>query len=171
MNLILKKMIHSKIFCIRGKNVILDRDIAELYGVETKQLKRQVRRNSKRFPSDFMFILTTDEFKNLRCQSGSSRWGGTRYPPFAFTEQGVAMLSSILQSSKAIRVNIKIIRVFIELRELAQTNKEIISKLNLLEGKSKNHDKEIKVIFEAIRKLLISPTKEKPLIGFKPKRK
>ncbi|MCK4665731.1 ORF6N domain-containing protein, partial [Candidatus Dependentiae bacterium] len=120
-DLILKKMIQSKIFCIRGKNVIFDRDIAELYGVETKQLKRQVRRNSKRFPPDFMFKLTTDEFKNLRSQFGTSRWGGTRYPPFAFTEQGVAMLSSILQSSKAIKVNIRIIRVFIELRELAQT--------------------------------------------------
>ena len=119
-------VIMSKIYCIRDHKVMLDEDLAELYDVETKQLKRQVRRNMDRFPEDFMFELTREEFENLRCQIGSSSWGGARYIPMAFTEQGVAMLSSVLNSSRAIKVNIQIIRIFTRMRELLLTNKDIL---------------------------------------------
>src|SRR3984885_4808381 len=114
---------------------MIDRDLAELYDVETKQLKRQVRRNVDRFPEDFMFELTKEEFENLRSQIGTSSWGGVRYMPMAFTEQGVAMLSSVLNSETAIRVNIRIIRVFTKLRELLLTHKDILLKLEKLERK------------------------------------
>ncbi len=108
----------SKIYLIRGQKVMLDMDLAELYGVETKQLKRAVRRNEKRFPLDFMFELANDEFENLRSNFGTSSWGGIRYAPMAFTEQGVAMLSSVLNSDRAILVNIRIIRIFTRMREI-----------------------------------------------------
>ena len=108
---------------------MLDKDLAEMYGVETKQLKRQVKRNMERFPKDFMFTLTSKEVANLRSQIGTSSWGGTRYIPMVFTEQGVAMLSSVLSSSTAIQVNINIIRVFTKLREYALTHKDILMKL------------------------------------------
>jgi len=104
-----------KIYVIRGQKVMLDMDLAELYGVETKNLKRAVRRNIERFPEDFMFELSSNEFENLRCQTGTSRWESTRYAPMAFTEQGIAMLSSVLKSKQAIAVNIQIIRVFIRM--------------------------------------------------------
>ena len=114
--------IAGKIYIIRGLNVMLDRDLAELYGVETKQLKRAVRRNIDRFPSDFMFDLTRDEFTNLRSHIGTSSWGGERYVPMAFTEQGVAMLSSVLNSKRAIQVNIQIIRTFTKFRHALLDN-------------------------------------------------
>src|SRR5580693_3587756 len=107
-----EERILNKIYYIRDHKVMLDEDLAELYKVETKQLKRQVRRNVDRFPEDFMFEISKEEFENLRCQNGSSSWGGARYMPMAFTEQGVAMLSSVLNSATAIRVNIQIIRIF-----------------------------------------------------------
>jgi hypothetical protein len=111
------------IFVVRREKIMVDQDLAEMYGVETKQLKRQVRRNMDRFPKDFMFKLTRKEFENVRSQIGTSRWGGTRYLPMVFTEQGVAMLSSILNSKIAIEVNIRIIRVFTKLREYAVSTK------------------------------------------------
>jgi phage regulator Rha-like protein len=123
----------NKIYLIRDKKVMLDSDLAELYEVETKQLKRAVRRNIKRFPDDFMFELTENEFTNLRSQFGTSNWGGVRYSPMAFTEQGVAMLSSVLNSERAIMVNIAIIRVFTKMRELLSTHKEILQKLERIE--------------------------------------
>lgn len=107
-----QEVIMSKIYLIRGMKIMLDKDLAELYGVETKQVKRAVRRNEKRFPQDFMFELSQNELENLRSHFGTSRWGGVRYPPMAFTEQGVAMLSSVLNSERAILVNIQIIRIF-----------------------------------------------------------
>src|SRR5579872_1175806 len=116
--LVPEEVLVSKIFHIRGYNVMLDEDLADLYDVETKQLKRQVRRNMDRFPDDFMFELTKEEFENLRSQIGTSSWGGVRYMPMAFTEQGVAMLSSVLNSARAIKVNIQIIRVFTRMREM-----------------------------------------------------
>ena len=117
------------IYLIRGIKVMLDRDLSELYGVETKHLKRQVRRNIARFPEDFMFEINEEELQNLRCQFGSSSWGGTRYEPMAFTEQGVAMLSSVLNSNRAIEVNIRIIRIFTRLREMLLAHKDILLKL------------------------------------------
>jgi ORF6N domain len=119
----LDQKILNLIFVVRREKIMVDQDLAEMYGVETKQLKRQVRRNMDRFPKDFMFKLTRKEFENLRSQIGTSRWGGTRYLPMVFTEQGVAMLSSILNSKIAIEVNIRIIRVFTKLREYAVSTK------------------------------------------------
>ncbi len=148
---------------------MLDSDLAELYGVETKQLKRQVRRNIKRFPDDFMFELTQEEYKDfLRCQFGTSSWGGRRYLPYAFTEQGVAMLSSILNSERAVIVNIAIMRTFVKLREILSTHKELAFKLTELERKFEKHDEEIQTIFEAIRQLMIPPEKPHRRIGFYP---
>ena len=151
---------------------MLDRDLAELYGVSTKRLVEQVKRNIKRFPVDFMFQLTKEEFKNLRShfgipilrsQNATSRWGGRRYLPYVFTEQGVAMLSSVLNSERAILVNIGIMRIFVNIRKLVSTNKGILSKLNQLENKVQSHDKKIRTIFEVIHKpidvKLLSPGK------------
>jgi hypothetical protein len=169
MDLVPAERIENKIFLIRGKKIILDRDLAILYGVETKYLKRQVRRNLDRFPPDFMFKLSKQEFKNWRCQfvtSNSADKMGLRYPPYAFTEPGVAMLSSVLNSSRAIHVNIQIIRTFIKLRQLLLTHVELKRKIEAMEGK---YDQQFKVVFEAIRRLLESPPeKKRRIIGFKP---
>jgi len=161
--------IENRILLIRGQKVLTDRDLAELYGVETKQLKRAVRRNIHRFPQDFMFELTQEEFKNLRSQFGTSSWGGTRYRPMAFTEQGVAMLSSVLNSERAIEVNIAIMRVFVKLREMTAAHKELKRKLEKIENHLKDHDEQIQVIFEAIRQLMASPEKPRKKIGFEVK--
>ena len=123
------QVVMSKIYLIRDQKVMLDMDLAELYQVETKQLKRQVRRNIDRFPKDFMFELTKEEFTILRSQFGTSSWGGVRYAPMAFTEQGVAMLSSVLNSKTAIRVNIQIIRIFTKMRELILSHKDILTEV------------------------------------------
>lgn len=157
--------IENKILLVRGKKVMLDRDLAKLYGVETKYLTRQVRRNLDRFPSDFLLILTQQEFKNLKCHFGTSSWGGTRTPPLAFTELGIAMLSSILKSKKAINVNIQIMRTFTKLRELMSTHKELKEKIEKMEQK---YDYQFKVVFEAIKQLLDQPIEDKPKtpIGF-----
>ncbi len=145
--------IANKIYVIRGRKVMLDKDLAELYGVETKQLKRAVRRNIKRFPEDFMFEMIQSEFDNLRRQIGTSSWGGIRYMPMAFTEQGVAMLSSVLNSDRAIIVNIQIIRVFTKMREILETHKEILQKLDQLQKKEIEQDDKIMLIFEYLKQL------------------
>jgi hypothetical protein len=166
------------ILLVRGQKVILDGDLANLYEVETKALNRAVRRNLDRFPEDFMFQLTTEEFtnlrfqsgtSNLRSQSGTSRWGGRRYRPYAFTEQGVAMLSSVLHSARAIRVNIEIMRAFVRLRQMLATHADLARKLAALERK---YDAQFKVVFDAIRELMNppEPNKERP-IGFVPREK
>ncbi len=154
---------------------MLDFDLAEIYSVETGQLKRQVKRNRERFPKDFMFVLSKKEFENLRSQIGISSWGGTRYLPMAFTEHGVAMLSSVLNSPTAIEVNIQIIRIFSIMRELLLTNKDILLKLEQVEkkmiqqdGKMKKYDADIQLIFEALKKLLHPPQAPRTRIGFKP---
>jgi len=148
-----EEIILQKIFFIRERKVMLDSDLAELYGVPTKALKQAVKRNLKRFPDDFMFICTNDEFKNLRSQNVTSNRGGVRYLPMAFTEQGVAMLSSILNSELAILVNIQIIRIFVKMRDLIQTSREILAKLNSMESKFGEHDQAISVIFEYLKEL------------------
>jgi len=167
--LVPEEVIERKIFMIRGHKVMLDRDLAELYGVETKVLIQAVKRNVKRFPEDFMFQLIEDEFDNLRSQIVTSSWGGTRYLPYIFTEQGVAMLSSVLNSERAIQVNIAIMRAFVKLKQILSMNKELAYKLTELEHKIEKHDEDIQAIFEAIRRLMApSPIKSKPQIGFKP---
>ncbi len=147
------EIIINKIYVIRGKKVMIDHDLAELYGVETKQLKRAVRRNIKRFPEDFMFELIQSEFDNLRSQIGTSSWGGIRYMPMAFTEQGAAMLSSVLNSDRAILVNIQIIRVFTKMREMLEAHKEILQKLDQLQTKEVEQDEKIMLIFEYLKQL------------------
>jgi hypothetical protein len=156
--------IERSILLIRGHKVILDTDLAALYGVETGQLVRAVKRNLSRFPHDFMFQLSKDEFENLRCHFGtSSQWGGRRYPPYAFTEQGVAMLSSILKSRRAVQVNIEIMRTFVRLRRILASNADLARKLDELENK---YDAQFRVVFEAIRQLMASPEPKKRPIGF-----
>jgi hypothetical protein len=164
-----EEVLISKIYYFRGHKVMLDEDLAELYDVETKQLKRQVRRNIDRFPDDFMFELTRDEFENLRRQFGTSSWGGVRYLPMAFTEQGVAMLSSVLSSARAIKVKIRIIRIFTRLREMLLTHKGILLKLEQLERQVVQNSGDIQMIFAALKELLNPPTEPRPRIGFRRK--
>jgi hypothetical protein len=172
---LVEEKIINKIYFIRGFKVMLDFDLAELYLVETKQLKRQVRRNMERFPEDFMFELNRDEYNSLRSQFGTSRWGGSRYLPMAFTEQGVAMLSSVLSSKMAIEVNIQIIRVFSKMRAMILNHKDILLKLEQVEknmmkqdGKMKIYEEDIQVIFKALKQLLNPPQLPRERIGFKP---
>lgn len=164
-------IVEKKIFIIRGQKVMLDKDLAMLYGVETFNLNKAVKRNLTRFPSDFMFQLTREEFNNLIFQFGISSWGGTRKLPYAFTEQGVAMLSSVLRSERALQVNIQIMRAFVKLREIISTHKELAQKLRELELKIESHDENIAAIFEAINQLLATEEKPKRKIGFYVKEK
>ena len=146
--------VSSRIFLLRGEKIIFDFDLAELYGVETKALKRAVQRNRERFPADFLFELNQQELANLRCQFGTSssdRWGGIRYAPYAFTEQGVAMLSSVLRSPRAVQVNIAIMRAFVQLRQMIASHGDLARKLKALERK---YDDQFKVVFDAINALM-----------------
>lgn len=163
-SVIVQVNVANKIVFVRGQKVMLDFHLAELYGVETKALKRAVRRNNERFPADFMFPLNKEENENLRSQFGTLRWGEhPKYLPYAFTEQGVAMLSSVLRSKRAVQVNIEIMRAFVRLRELLTTNKKLARKLEELE---KKYDKQFAVVFDAIRKLMQPPDPPKRQIGF-----
>jgi len=157
--------IEKAILLIRGQKVMLDGDLAALYGVETKMLVRAVKRNINRFPTDFMFQLSKEEFDNLRFHFGtSSDWGGRRYRPYAFTEQGVAMLSSVLHSPRAIQVNIEIMRAFIRLRQMLASHVDLARKLDALE---KKYDAQFKQVFEAIRQLMTPPEPKRRPIGFR----
>lgn len=177
-NLIPQEVVERKIYLIRGHKAMLDSDLAVLYGVETKNLNKAIKRNLERFPEDFMFRLTYEEAKSLRFHLGTSKEGrgGRRYLPFVFTEQGVAMLSSVLQSRRAVQVNIAIMRAFVRLREILLTHKDLADKIAALELKYKNHDlrlseydKHITAIFEAIRQLMAPPPEPpKRRIGFHP---
>jgi len=157
--------IMGKIYLIRNTKVMLDRDLAELYGVETRALKQAVRRNIKRFPPDFMFELTKEEFANWRSQFVMSNADkmGLRHPPMAFTEQGVAMLSSVLKSDRAIQVNIQIMRAFTQLRQMLSTHEDLRRKIEAME---KKYDQQFKVVFDAIKQLLDAKTKPRRKIGF-----
>jgi phage regulator Rha-like protein len=169
--LIPAERIERSILLIRGQKVILDSDLAALYGVSTKRLNEQVRRNTRRFPGDFMFQLTADEAESLRSQFATSKTGrgGRRYQPYAFTEQGVAMLSTVLNSERAIDVNIAIMRAFVRLREILATHKELAAKLAELEHKLGGHDEKFQIVFEAIRQLMTPPpAPKKRRIGFFP---
>lgn len=165
-----EQKILNRIYVIRGQKVMLDEDLAQMYSVETKRLNEQVKRNPGRFPKDFMFTLTTKEYENLKSQNATSRmWGGRRKLPNVFTEQGVAMLSSILNSDVAIEVNIRIIRVFTKLREYALTHKDILMKLAQLEKEVKGNSRDIENIFLVIKELIEKDTKPQPRnkIGFR----
>ena len=161
----------SKIYIIRGRKVMLDKDLAELYGVEKRVLNQAVKRNARRFPEDFMFELSRQEIKNLKSQIVTSSWGGARKGFSAFTEQGVAMLASVLNSDRAINVNIQIIRTFVKIRELMATNEMLQRKVMELEKKYGSHDDKIKKIFAALNLLLSDDKtkKSKDEIGFKTK--
>lgn len=161
------EVVISKIYLLRGHRVMLDRDLAELYDVTTGNLNKAVKRNLLRFPEDFMFQLTEKEFKDLIFQNGTSSWGGTRKLPYAFTEQGVAMLSSVLNSERAVLVNIHIIRVFTRMREMLSTHKDVLLKLEQLERKVVQQDDDIKLIFDYLKKLLNPKTEPIRKIGFK----
>jgi len=157
--------IEKAILLIRGQKVMLDADLAELYDVETRVLVQAVKRNLERFPEDFMFQLSQEEFAILRSQIvTSSDWGGRRYRPYAFTEQGVAMLSSVLRSQRAIQVNIEVMRAFIRLRQMLASHVELARKLDALE---KRYDAQFKQVFEAIRQLMAPPEPKRRPIGFR----
>jgi hypothetical protein len=163
--LVPSERIERAIIVVRGHKVILDADLADLYQVETKALVRAVRRNAERFPADFMFQLTMHEFEHLRYQIGtSSSWGGRRYRPCAFTEEGVAMLSGVLRSARAVQVNIEIMRAFIHLRNLLRADAGLARKLAVLE---KRYDAQFRVVFDAIRELVQPAAKPTKRIGFR----
>ena len=173
-SLLPEERIFRKILILRDQKVLLDSDLAELYGVSTKVLKQAVKRNIDRFPEDFLFELTAKEWKNLRSQIVTSSlptkpasWGGQRYAPFAFTEQGVAMLSSVLNSSKAIAVNIQIMRMFVKMRQLITPYKSLVDKIEKLEASDSEKNKHIKNIYSVIKELLEPSIKSKHPIGFK----
>ena len=173
-SLLPEERIFKKIIIVRDQKVLLDSDLAELYGVTTKALKQAVRRNIDRFPEDFLFELTSKEWKNLRSQivtsslaEGQKSWGGQRYAPFAFTEQGVAMLSSVLNSSQAVAVNIQIMRVFVKMRHLITSYKGLLEKIEKLEASDSEKNKHIKNIYSIIKELLEPTIKSKRPIGFK----
>lgn len=162
--------ITGKIYLIRGIKVMMDRDLAELYRVETKALKQAVRRNIDRFPNDFMFELTREEFQNWRSQIVTSKSDrmGLRYEPMVFTEQGVAMLSSVLSSKRAVQVNIQIMRAFTKLRQMLSTHEELKKKIEDME---KKYDENFRIVFEAIKQLLVIDAKPRKKIGFMVKEK
>lgn len=160
-------LIETLIYRIRKQMVMLDADLAKLYNVETRVLIQSVKRNIKRFPVDFMFQLTKEEFQHLRSQFViSKKHGGRRYPPYAFTEQGVAMLSSVLNSDEAINVNIGIMRTFVKIREVLYTNKELADRLTTLEKKQIENQEQFMIIFDTIRQLMKSPPSKQRKIGF-----
>lgn len=167
-DLVLTEKIESKILALRGQRVMLDSDLAVLYDVTTFNLNKAVKRNLERFPDDFMFQLSDSEFQNLIFQNGiSSSHGGRRHPPFAFTEQGVAMLSSVLHSDRAIRMNVEIVRAFVKLRKLIGTHEELAQKIGELEKKVRGQGGEIRIIFATINTMLHPVQKKKLQIGFK----
>lgn len=171
-NIIPDESIMSKIYLFRNQKVMIDKDLAELYGVEAKVLKQAVRRNIKRFPSDFMFELSKVEFADLRSQTVTSSWGGSRYLPMAFTEHSVLMLSSILRSEKAIEMNIQIVRIFTKMREMLLTHKDLLIKLENLENAVSSNSDQLVVLFEHLKRLLEQSMqkqnqKARKKIGFK----
>jgi ORF6N domain len=158
-------LIGQKIFFVRGTRIMLDADLARLYGVATKNLNKAVKRNATRFPSDFMFQLSSKELRSLGFQTGTSNpgRGGRRYVPYAFTEQGVAMLSSVLRSARAVQVNVAIMRTFVRLREMLTTHEELRRKIDAME---KRYDARFQAVFETIRQMLEAPIPAKKPIGF-----
>ncbi len=151
------------IFLLRGHRVILSGDLAVFYGVEPRILSQAVKRNNERFPEDFMFVLSSAEWQNLKSQNVISSWGGARTTPMAFTEQGIAMLSSVLRSERAVSVNIQIMRTFVQMRRVLAEHKDLAAKLDALE---KRYDDQFKIVFDAIRQIMTPPAEKKRSIGF-----
>lgn len=165
-----EEIIANKIFLIREKKVMLDSDLAELYKVETKRLNEQVKRNMSRFPGDFMFQLTKEEWMHLKSQYATSSWGGRRSEPYMFTEHGILMLSSVLNSERAIAVNIRIMRVYTKLKEMLLTHKDLLLKMEEIEKKVSGHDEQIITIFNYVKKFVTEEPKPRPIIGYKTNR-
>jgi hypothetical protein len=163
------EIIMSKIYFIREQKVMIDSDLSELYGVETRRLNEQVKRNIARFPEDFMFQLSDNEFNNLKSQIATSSWGGRRKPPYVFTEHGVLMLSSVLSSEKAIKVNIQIMRIFTKIRQLLTDNLKVRLDIEEIKKKLENQDKNIELVFSYLDELIEKQENPKPRkqIGFK----
>lgn len=171
-----QEVIINKIYSIRGQKVMLDNDLAELYGVETKRLNEQVKRNASRFPDDFMFQLTIQEWENLKSQIATSSWGGRRKLPYAFTEHGVLMLSSVLNSDRAIAVNIHIMRVYTKLKEMLLTNKDILLELETIKQKVGSNSNDIELIFNYLKQFELAKQQEldyqnREKIGYKSTKK
>ena len=168
-SLLSEETIANKIYFIRNQKVMLDRDLAILYGIETKVLNQAVKRNMSRFPEDFMFQLTEIEFQNLKSQIATSSWGGTRKLPYAFTEHGVLMLSSVLKSDKAIQVNIQIMRIFTKVRQMLLDTTELKIDILQIQKKLENHDKNIELVFSYLDELTEKKENEppRPTIGYK----
>jgi len=170
--IITDELVLNQIYMIRGYKVMIDSDLANLYGVETKQLKRQVRRNIERFPDDFMFEITAEEYYNARCQTGTLVSGtNLKYLPMAFTEQGVSMLPSVLSSPRAVQMNIQIIRIFTKVRSMLNDNIEIKLEIEKIKKKLDNQDKNMEIVFKYLDELLDKPKLPNPgrkRIGFKP---
>ena len=164
--LLSEENIHNKILILRNRKVMIDSDLADFYLVKTKVLLQAVKRNPERFPDDFMFQLSDEEYKNLRSQIVTSRWGGRRFTPYAFTEQGISMLSSVLKSRRAILINIQIMRIFTSLKQNHSNQKQIIEKINFIEKRVDKHDKELQSVLEAIKKLINAGKEEKKKVGF-----
>ena len=162
-SLVPSERIERTILLIRGHKVILDKDLAVLYGVATRDLNKAVTRNLERFPDDFMLQLTAEEFESLKFHFGTSSWGGTRKRPRAFTEQGVAMLSSVLRSPRAVQVNVEIMRAFVRLRSMLAGHADIVRRLDALE---KRYDQQFRAVFDAIRALIREDTKPRKRVGF-----
>jgi hypothetical protein len=163
MSIVPFERIANCIFIIRGHKVMLDMDLAKLYEVDTGAIVRQVKRNIERFPADFTFQLNKEEFDNLRCQIGISSWGGRRYMPYVFTEQGIAMLSSVLRSKRAVAVNIAIMRTFVKLREIIATNSALRRKIEAVERK---YDEQFKLVFKILSEMVMTDAKPKKPIGY-----
>ncbi|MBS1528715.1 MAG: ORF6N domain-containing protein [Bacteroidetes bacterium] len=161
------EVVIDKIYQIRDQKVMLDEDLAQLYGIETKRLNEQVARNADRFPNDFMFRLTDEEFANLKSQFATSSWGGRRSLPYAFTEHGVLMLSSVLNSKQAIQVNIQIMRIYTRIRELLITHKDVLLLVEQVERKLVKQDQKIETLFAYLNKFLEKQEKPRKTIGYK----
>lgn len=159
--------ISNKIFCLRDVNVMLDYDLAELYDVETKRINEQVKRNANRFPADFMFQLTEDEFNNLKSQNATASWGGRRTLPYAFTEHGVLMLSSVLKSDRAVAVNIQIMRVYIELREAIRSNQQLADRMDQIEETVLNQNNRILSIVDYLHQKAQQEVIPRRMVGYK----
>jgi len=162
-----EEVIANKILLIREKKVMLDSDLAELYQVETRRLNEQVKRNVSRFPEDFMFQLTKGEWENLKSQNATASWGGRRSEPYVFTEHGVLMLSSVLNSDRAIAVNIRIMRVYTKIKEMLLTHKDLLLKMEEIEKKVYNQDEQIMTIFKYVKKFVMEESAPRPKIGYK----
>ena len=161
------EVVISKIYYLRDQKIMLDSDLAELYGVETRVLNQQVKRNIDRFPEDFMFQLKAEEWENLKSQNEISSWGGRRKPPYVFTEHGVLMLSSVLNSEKAIAVNIQVVRIFTKLREMLLTHKDILLEMEEIRKKVSGQDKRIDLVFTYLKQFIKEQESPRKRIGFK----